>query len=76
MAGLADPSSRQALVVGAAGPGDGARSTACGVSVGVGGATVVARPATWEPWNRVYATERLKDGVELVGEALREVAAP
>ena len=75
MAGLADPSSRQALVVGPSGPAT-VPVEGVSVSVGVGGATVVTEPATWEPWNRVYATERAKDGIELVGEALREVAAP
>ncbi len=75
MAGMADPSSRQALVVGEDGPGT-LEVDGIGVSVGLGGTSVETAPATWEPWNRVYPRERAKDGIELVGEALRDTAAP
>jgi hypothetical protein len=75
MAGLSDPSSRQALVVGPQGPAT-AEVDGVGVSVGVGDRSVVLDRVTWEPWNRVYATERAKDGIEVVGEAMRETAAP
>ncbi|GAB4070922.1 hypothetical protein GCM10028777_37580 [Angustibacter speluncae] len=76
MAGLSDPSSRQALVVDAAGASSvDVDDLGLSVRVGTDRAVVLDRFA-WEPWNRVYATERAKDGIEVVGEAMRETAAP
>lgn len=76
MAGLSDPSSRQALVVDATGASSvDVDDLGLSVRVGTDRAVVLDRFA-WEPWNRVYATERAKDGIEVVGEAMRETALP
>jgi hypothetical protein len=70
--GFSDPSSLQALNVApdapiAAVPTPGIELTL----VGAGDPLTV--PITWEPWNTVTWTERLKDGASLFSDALVEV---
>ena len=75
MVGLSDPSSRAALVVGP----DGALSTALverlGITVAVGDAGEDTAGYAWEGWNAVTWRERLKDGVPIFVDAVREVSA-
>ncbi|GAB7044981.1 hypothetical protein JCM9534A_01070 [Catenuloplanes indicus JCM 9534] len=73
-AGFADPSSLQVLVP----DGNVATTrTATGVRVRLAadGKLEPLEEIAWEPWNRVYYTERLKAGAELLREALIETAA-
>jgi hypothetical protein len=67
---VADPSSRQALVVAADGTITTAPFERVGISVVV--ADQVHRTAgyTWEPWNAVEWHDRLKVGVEVIREAM------
>lgn len=70
--GISDPSSRQALQVGA----DGLLATvpfeSVGVGVAVGGEVLSTAGYGWEPWNRVDWHERLKKGVDLIPFAIDE----
>jgi hypothetical protein len=72
LAGFADPSSRRVLV-----PNGGAATTveSPGVraTVSAAGVTPAEVQITWEPWQRVYFTERLKAGAREFRDALVEL---
>ncbi|GGQ67576.1 hypothetical protein [Couchioplanes azureus] len=51
-------------------------SPGVGVTVSAAGTDQPAGSVTWTNWNRVYATERLKDGADLFRDAALETAAP
>ncbi|MDR7328062.1 MULTISPECIES: hypothetical protein [Catenuloplanes] len=73
-AGFADPSSLQVLVP----DGNVATTrTATGVRVRLAadGKLEPLDEIAWEPWNRVYYTERLKSGAEVLRDALLETGA-
>jgi hypothetical protein len=73
MAGLADPSSRQALVPGEA--GHTRPTTGIGLSVSAGGTTSQPGRVVWRDWQRVGYRQRLKPGAELVRAAMIAVTA-
>jgi hypothetical protein len=72
LAGFGDPSSRRVLM-----PIDGAATTveSPGVraTVSAAGVTPAEQQITWEPWQRVYYTERLKSGAREFRDALVEL---
>jgi hypothetical protein len=71
-AGLADPSSHQALVPALA--GHTATTPGLGVTVTAGGSTESLGTVHWRDWNAVGYTERLKAGADQVATAMLAVS--
>jgi hypothetical protein len=69
MAGFGDPSSRQVLVVEGR-TGRTAQSPGVTATLSASGRTTAQPQVVWEPWNRVYVTERLKQGARDFRDAL------
>lgn len=72
--GMADPSSRQALVPAADGTATTRTVDRLGLVVDAGDGPVVTEGVVWEPWNRVYWRERLKAGAQVLADAYAAVS--
>jgi len=70
--GFADPSSLQALRVGADGRLTTVTVPRVGIGVAVAGRLYPTRGYAWEPWQRVRWHERLKAGADGYAEAVRD----
>jgi hypothetical protein len=70
--GLADPSSKQALL-----PGDGQATTTpvdrIGLDVRVDDRTVPKEGIGWQPWQRTFSQARVKAGIQVFADAVAEV---
>jgi len=73
--GLADPSSRAALVMSPDGLPSTVELSRLGISVAVGSAGRDTAGYSWEPWNAVRWHERPKDGVGVFVDAVQAVTA-
>ena len=71
--GLADPSSKQALVPLPDRTGETAAVDRIGLTVDVGDQRTRTTGITWEPWQRPSFDERIKTGVQVYVDALHEV---
>ncbi|RBY77438.1 hypothetical protein DQ239_11200 [Blastococcus sp. TF02-09] len=71
--GFSDPSSRQALIP--SGPrGTSVDVDRVGVALVLDGERLDLGTFTWEPWNRVYSSERVKAGVQEWVDAVADVS--
>ena len=75
MVGLSDPSSRAGLVVSPEGDLSTAAVERLGITVAVGAGGEDTAGYAWESWNAVTWRERLKEGVHVFVDAVREVNA-
>lgn len=73
MVGFSDPSSRQALVVGADGALTSRPVDRVGITVATGNTAVTTKGYTWEGWQRATGRERPKAGLGVLRSTLRQL---
>jgi hypothetical protein len=74
MAGLADPSSRQALAAGVT--PSSVSISGIGLTVALGKTSWKTDDLTWDPWQSVRYSERLKPGADALAAAFHDLASP
>jgi hypothetical protein len=74
--GFADPSSKQALVVGRDGSFGTAPVDRIGITVALGEQVATTAGFGWDPWNRVRWEERRKVGYAALTRAVKEISGP